>query len=212
MDDCGLATYAFPLVEVARAYALLADPSRRRRDPVRAAMAPALTRVRDAMTGAPEMVGGTDGSLDTMLMQHLKGRSCPRAAPKGCAAWACCPGLVAAGVPPSVSQSRIDDGDGFARANRAVTMEALTQLGRDRRSSPRGTRVPSIDPSPGRRRRHRRGDDPRLPAGADLRAGLASAGTACEAARTHIASSACPGRDRRPGQGRPSTTGQALPP
>ncbi len=55
---CG--TYAFPLVDVARAYALLADPASAS-DPLGRRMAPALRRVRDAMTASPEMVGGTKG-------------------------------------------------------------------------------------------------------------------------------------------------------
>ena len=39
-DDCGVLTYAFPLVEVARAYALLGRSPRRGPDPRRAALAP----------------------------------------------------------------------------------------------------------------------------------------------------------------------------
>ena len=39
-DDCGVLTYAFPLVEVARAFALLADPVGAAPDPRRAALAP----------------------------------------------------------------------------------------------------------------------------------------------------------------------------
>ncbi|MEZ4597677.1 MAG: asparaginase, partial [Chloroflexota bacterium] len=72
-DDCGLQTYLFPLVDVARAFALLADPAGSQAGDGRAALAPALTRVRDAMLAAPDMVGGTDGVLDTLLMQTLAG-------------------------------------------------------------------------------------------------------------------------------------------
>ena len=128
MDDCGLATYAFPLVDVARAYALLADPASAS-DPVRSAMVPALTRVRDAMTGAPEMVGGTDGSLDTMLMQHLKGKVVSKGGAEGLRGVGVLPGGRGAGQPSIGLAVRIDDGDGYASANRAVTMEALSQLG-----------------------------------------------------------------------------------
>ena len=128
VDDCGLGTYAFPLVDVARAFALLADPSSAS-DPVRVAMAPALTRIRDAMIGAPEMVGGTDGSLDTMLMQHLKGKVVSKGGAEGLRGVGVLPGARGTGRPAVGLAVRIDDGDGYARANRAVTMEALSQLG-----------------------------------------------------------------------------------
>jgi len=128
VDDCGLGTYAFPLVDVARAYALLADPTAAA-DPVRVALAPALTRVRDAMTGAPEMVGGTEGSLDTMLMQQLAGKVVSKGGAEGLRGIGILPGARGSGRPAIGFAVCIDDGDGFARANRAVTMEALLQLG-----------------------------------------------------------------------------------
>ena len=59
IDGCGVATYAFPLREIARAYALLADPSAVGATDPRASLAPALTLVRDAMLAHPEIVGGT---------------------------------------------------------------------------------------------------------------------------------------------------------
>ena len=109
-------------------YALLADPASAS-DPVRSAMAPALTRVRDAMMGAPEMVGGTDGSLDTMLMQQLKGKVVSKGGAEGLRGVGILPGARGAGRAAVGLAVRIEDGDGFARANRAVTMEALSQLG-----------------------------------------------------------------------------------
>ena len=75
IDGCGVPTYAFPLREVARAYAMLADPSaipavgRRGR-----ALAAGLTLVRDAMLAHPEMVGGNRDRLDTSLMKAVPGR------------------------------------------------------------------------------------------------------------------------------------------
>ncbi len=128
VDDCGLGTYIFPLVDVARAYALLADPAAAA-DPVRSAMTPALIRVRDAMTGAPDMVGGTDGALDTLLMQHLPGRVVCKGGAEGLRAVGLLPGSRGPGRPAGGLAVRIEDGDGTGRANRAVTMEALTQLG-----------------------------------------------------------------------------------
>ncbi len=128
VDDCGLGTYAFPLVDIARAFALLADPAAAS-DPVRAAMGPAMVRVRDAMMGAPEMVGGTEGSLDTLLMQHLKGKVVAKGGAEGLRGIGILPGARGTGRPAAGIAVRIEDGDGFARANRAVTMEALSQLG-----------------------------------------------------------------------------------
>ncbi len=79
--------------------------------------------------GAPEMVGGTDGSLDTMLMQHLKGRVVAKGGAEGLRGIGILPGARGTGRPAAGLAVRIEDGDGFARANRAVTMEALSQLG-----------------------------------------------------------------------------------
>ncbi len=115
-------------MDIARAFALLADPSSAT-DPVRVAMAPALLRIRDAMMGAPEMVGGTEGSLDTLLMQHLKGKVVAKGGAEGLRGVGLLPGARGAGRAAAGVAVRIEDGDGFARANRAVTMEALSQLG-----------------------------------------------------------------------------------
>ncbi|CAN5640235.1 hypothetical protein BH24CHL9_BH24CHL9_14590 [soil metagenome] len=59
VDDCWAATYAVPLVDVARAFLLLADPEGVATDEPRARSVPALTRIRDAMMAAPDLVGGT---------------------------------------------------------------------------------------------------------------------------------------------------------
>ena len=70
-----LPTYAFPLRDVARAYALLADPGG---DPVdrilEARSRPALPKIRDAMLANPEMVGGRHDRLDTSLMKAAPDR------------------------------------------------------------------------------------------------------------------------------------------
>ncbi|HEX5823378.1 MAG TPA: asparaginase, partial [Candidatus Limnocylindrales bacterium] len=68
IDGCGVATYAFPLREVARAYSLLADPSSAPAKDARSSLAAPLTLVRDAMLAHPEMVAGTRDRLDTSLM------------------------------------------------------------------------------------------------------------------------------------------------
>ena len=58
VDNCGVLTYAFPMASIARAFALLADPAGGA-DASQASLVAPLTRIRDAMTAAPEMVGGT---------------------------------------------------------------------------------------------------------------------------------------------------------
>jgi L-asparaginase II len=129
IDDCGLATYAFPLADVARAFALLADPVTASADDAeRATSVEALTRVRDAMMSSPEMVGGTHESLDTMLMKRKPGTLVSKGGAEGLRGIGLLPGARGAGRAAAGVAVRIDDGDGFARANRAVTVEALAQL------------------------------------------------------------------------------------
>ena len=126
-DDCGLQTYVFPLVEVARAYCLLADPSATA-DPARARSAPALTRIRDAMMAAPEMIGGTGDVLDTLLMKRRPGRLVVKAGAESLRGVGIVSGVGAHAGGAAGVAVKIDDGDGYSRANRAVTLEALAQL------------------------------------------------------------------------------------
>jgi L-asparaginase II len=74
-DDCGVETYAVTVTEMARAFLLLAEPEAPAAPPDARRLAPALTRVRDAMRAHPEMVDGTPGALDTVLMRS-RGESC----------------------------------------------------------------------------------------------------------------------------------------
>ncbi len=74
IDGCGVATYAFPLREVARAFAFLADPAAIPTDDGRRGVAPALLRIRDAMLAEPEMIGGRHDRLDTSVMKAVEGR------------------------------------------------------------------------------------------------------------------------------------------
>jgi L-asparaginase II len=128
VDDCGLPTYAFPLVAVARAYLLLGDPGRAT-EPERVRSAPALTRIRDAMIAAPEMVGGGREALDTELMRRRPGLLVAKGGAEGIRAVSLLDGARANGSGPAGVALRIEDGDGSGRANRAVTVEALSQLG-----------------------------------------------------------------------------------
>jgi L-asparaginase II len=117
IDGCGVATYAFPLRDIARAYALLADPSAVPAKDSRSSLAPALTQVRDAMLANPEMVGGT-GREDTRLMQAF-------------------PGLLVKGGAEGVHCAALPDGrcvavkitDGGDRARMPVLIAALRLLG-----------------------------------------------------------------------------------
>lgn len=127
-DDCGLQTYVFPLVEVARAFALLADPGAAT-DPERRRSADALVRIRDAMMAAPEMVGGTQDSLDTMLMVRRAGAIVSKGGAEGLRGIGLLVGSRGADRGSAGLAVRIEDGDLGGRANRAVTVEALRQLG-----------------------------------------------------------------------------------
>jgi L-asparaginase II len=128
VDDCGLATYAFSLADVARAFVLLADPvAATAGDAERARSAGALTRVRDAMMAFPELVGGTE-ALDTVLMKRKPGALVSKGGAEGLRGIGLLPGARGAGRPAAGVAVRVEDGDGFARSNRAITVEALAQL------------------------------------------------------------------------------------
>jgi L-asparaginase II len=128
-DDCGVHTYAFPLVEVARAYRLLADPESGTGS-ARKQIAPHLRRVRDAMMAAPEMIGGTNRMLDTQLMRLRPGGLVSKGGAESLRGIGVVPGAPAGTVDgPAGIAVKIEDGDGFTRANHVVTLDALRQLG-----------------------------------------------------------------------------------
>lgn len=127
VDGCGLLTYAFPLVEVARAYAFLADPLAA--TDARRALAPALGRIRDAMVAAPEMIGGTRERLDTVLMRARPGALISKAGMEALRSVALLPGARSPGSPAAGIALSIEDGGGHDRASWAVTVEAVRQVG-----------------------------------------------------------------------------------
>ncbi len=131
VDSCGVPTYAFPLHEVARAFAMLAEPSAVPARDHRSSLAPALTRVRDAMMAHPEMVGGTRDRLDTSLMKAAAGRVVSKSGMEALRGIAILAGPRAGGgvVGPSGMAIKIEDGDGYDRATWAATVEALAQAG-----------------------------------------------------------------------------------
>ena len=135
IDGCGVATYAFALREIARAYALLAEPGAVGAADARSSLAPALTRVRDAMLANPEMVGGTRDRIDTSLMKAAPGRLVSKGgmeALRGLALLAGSrPGANGAGsaVPATGIAVKIEDGDGHDRGGWAAAVEVLVQAG-----------------------------------------------------------------------------------
>jgi L-asparaginase II len=132
IDGCGISTYAFPLREVARAYAFLADPEAVPASDPRASLGPALVRVRDAMLAQPEMVGGTRDRIDTSLMKAAPGRVVSKGGMEALRGLAVLPGTRGPGggsVAASGIALKIEDGDGYDRATWSATVEVLVQAG-----------------------------------------------------------------------------------
>ena len=131
IDGCGIPTYAFPLREVARACALLADPTAVPATDPRAALAPHLLRIRDAMLAHPEMVGGTRDRIDTSVMKALPGRLVSKGGMEALRALAILPGPRGNGSVHAATGMaiKIEDGDGYDRGGWAATVEALRQAG-----------------------------------------------------------------------------------
>ncbi len=131
IDGCGVLTYAFPLREIARAYALLAEPAAVPSSDPRSSVAPALTIIRDAMLANPEMVAGTRDRLDTSLMKALPGRLVSKAGMEALRGLAILAGPRANGVAagPGGIAIKIEDGDGYDRGAHAASVEALRQAG-----------------------------------------------------------------------------------
>jgi L-asparaginase II len=135
IDGCGVATYAFPLRDVARAYAFLADPTAVPASDPRASLAPSLRLVRDAMLANPDMVGGTRDRLDTSLMKAAPGRIVSKGGMEALRGLALLPG-VRPGLNGGGASSdatgialKIEDGDGYERGTWAATVETLAQAG-----------------------------------------------------------------------------------
>lgn len=131
IDGCGVETYAFPLRDVARAYAMLADPAAIPAADPRSELAPHLSRIRDAMLANPEMIGGRHDRLDTSLMKAVPGRLVSKAgmeALRGVAILAG-PRIGTHQEGPTGLAIKIEDGDGFDRGTWAASVEALRQAG-----------------------------------------------------------------------------------
>jgi L-asparaginase II len=131
IDGCGVLTYAFPLREVARAYALLAQPDTAPTGDARHALAPHLMTIRDAMLAHPEMVAGHRDRLDTSVMKALPGRVVSKGGMEALRGVAILPGPRASGAiaGPTGLALKVEDGDGYERGTWAATVEALRQVG-----------------------------------------------------------------------------------
>ena len=92
-------------------------------------LAPSLTRIRDAMIAAPEMVGGTRDSSDTQLMRTLPRKVVVKGGAEGLRGVGIFAGVRGAESGASGLALKIEDGNLNGRANRAATVEALSQLG-----------------------------------------------------------------------------------
>ncbi|HEX9044337.1 MAG TPA: asparaginase [Candidatus Limnocylindrales bacterium] len=154
IDGCGIATYAFPLREVARAFAFLADPTAVAPTDPRASIAASLRTVRDAMLDNPEIVAGTHDRLDTSLMKAAPGRLVSKGGMEALRGIAVLPGSRSNGRSGAGRASglalKVEDGDGYERATWAATVEAVAQIGvlggSPLRSLGRYHRPPSMDP------------------------------------------------------------------
>ena len=126
-DACGVPTYAFSLADVARAFAMLAEPSAVRPSDSRFSLVDALTRIRDAMFANPEMVAGARDRLDTSVMKAAPGRVVAKGGAEGLRGFAVLAGgrtEIASGI-----ALKIEDGGGFDRATSAASIETLRQAG-----------------------------------------------------------------------------------
>ena len=131
IDGCGVPTYAFPLREIARAYAFLADPASVPATDPRGALAGSLAIVRDAMLAHPELVAGSRDRIDTSVMKALPGRIVSKGGMEALRGISILPGPRARGQSAAASGMaiKIEDGDGFDRGTWAATIEALAQAG-----------------------------------------------------------------------------------
>jgi len=151
IDGCGIPTYAFPLREIAWAFACLADPDAIAADDPRSKLADSYRTIRAAMLSHPEMVAGTHDRLDTSLMKALPGRVVAKGGAEALRAVGVLPGPRGAGVSTMATGMalKIEDGDGWERAAPAAFVESLRQAGvlegQALRSLARYHRPPSMD-------------------------------------------------------------------
>jgi L-asparaginase II len=124
-DGCGVVSFGMPLERLARAFAVLADPSGLPDDALRRA----LERIRDAMMAHPELVAGERRQLDTALMRAAPRTLLAKGGAEGVQAVALRAGGQTRGAGALGLALKIEDGDGARRARGTATIAALHQLG-----------------------------------------------------------------------------------
>jgi L-asparaginase II len=124
-DGCGVVTFGIPLERLARAYAVLADPSGLADDALRRA----LERIRDAMMEHPELVAGERRQLDTVLMRAAPRKLLAKGGAEGVQAAALRAGGHSRGEGALGFALKIEDGDAARRGRSTATIAALQQLG-----------------------------------------------------------------------------------
>jgi L-asparaginase II len=131
IDGCGIETFAFSLREIARAYAMLADPTAIPATDPRSELAPSLIQVRDAMLANPELVGGRHDRLDTSMMKAAPGRVISKSGMEALRGVAILPGprIGSQSTAASGMAIKIEDGDGYDRGTWAASVEAVRQVG-----------------------------------------------------------------------------------
>jgi L-asparaginase II len=117
IDGCSVPTYHLPLASAARGYAALAHPEAAGAEP---ALAAAIRRVVEAMTGEPRMVAGP-GRFTTRLMEATRGRVLGKEGAEGFYGLAVL-GPVALGIAVKIA-------DGSERCRDGVVLEVLRQAG-----------------------------------------------------------------------------------
>ena len=132
IDGCGILTYAFPLREVARAFAILADPEALPAGDPRASLAPYYVEIREAMTAYPELVAGTRERLDTSLMKATSGRLVSKSGAEG---------LRGIGILRGQRQRRVRRRVGHGDQDRGRRRQGSGPVGRDGRGAPPGRRL-----------------------------------------------------------------------
>lgn len=121
-DGCGVPVFGITVKGMALMYARLIAPPTKFAEETKSACA----RIVSAMTGHPELIGGTSDRLDTELMRAAKGALVSKVGAEG---------VHTAGVLPSDKWPtgfglalKIEDGDDH-RARPTVVIESLRQLG-----------------------------------------------------------------------------------
>jgi len=113
VDGCGAPVHAMPLINMAKAYMKLANPSHVDEKHV----AP-IRKVAMAMTGYPEMIAGT-GAFDTELMKVTRGRLVAKLGSDG----VYCVGAMRKDIGIAIKME-----DGNVKVLPSVVLEALKQL------------------------------------------------------------------------------------